>query len=351
MRCFNCHRTGHLSRDCVGQSGNAEARPSADVPSPTSKRIGGLVTGETSPQFLNNSSEFLRPTLQVGTFYVSSQIDTGAQESFISLDLAQQLSQEGICMYGLHPDFSVSLADGHYLQMEGHIDTSVDFHGHKIYTTFHVVRDLPVPILIGRDLLERCEVEISFRTQTLTVGRLPFQGQVPSGTLEKIAGIVPEQKNHILRVLENVANVFRDKPGLTAVAEHRINTGSARPIFQNPYPLAQDKLREVRTLVQEMLDAGYIEPSDSPWASPIVLVKKKNGKTRFCVDYRRLNNLTADDRFPLPLISSIIQKVGQAGIWTTLDLASGYWQMRVAVEDRPKTSFILEGCTLWNLLL
>ncbi|KMQ82622.1 gag-pol fusion protein [Lasius niger] len=89
-----------------------------------------------------------------------------------------------------------------------------------------------------------------------------------------------------------------------------------------------------------MLEEGYIEPSESPWAAPIVLVKKKNGDTRFCVDYRGLNNVTKSDSFPLPLIQSIVQRVGQATTWSTLDLAAGYWQVRVAPEDRPKTAFV-----------
>ena len=84
--------------------------------------------------------------------------------------------------------------------------------------------------------------------------------------------------------------------------QHDIITKDARPVRCSPRRLAPAGLRKEQTCVQEMLHRGQIEPSDSPWASPVVLVMKKDGTTRFCVDYRRLNALTAKDAYPLPRI-------------------------------------------------
>lgn len=89
-----------------------------------------------------------------------------------------------------------------------------------------------------------------------------------------------------------------------------------------------------------MLDAGVIRESCSPWAAPIVLVQKKgSGAWRFCVDYRKLNHVTTKDAFPLPRIEDSLTSLHQAQWYSTLDLASGYWQVKVEEQDRAKTAF------------
>ena len=92
-----------------------------------------------------------------------------------------------------------------------------------------------------------------------------------------------------------------------------------------------------------------IQQSNSPWASPIVLVKKKDGKFRFCVDYRKLNAATKRDAHPLPRIDDLLDSLQGSTMFSTLDLRSGYWQIGMSPEDREKTAFITpEG--LWEFL-
>lgn len=88
-----------------------------------------------------------------------------------------------------------------------------------------------------------------------------------------------------------------------------------------------------------MLDSGVVKESSSPWAAPVVLAKKKDGSWRFCVDYRKLNAITHKDSFPLPRIEESLTSLTKCEWYSTLDLASGYWQVEVAPEDQEKTAF------------
>ncbi|GFU88767.1 retrovirus-related Pol polyprotein from transposon 412 [Trichonephila clavipes] len=134
---------------------------------------------------------------------------------------------------------------------------------------------------------------------------------------------------------------------ITTVTQHRIDTADHPPIKQHPRRLPFAKQEEVGTLLREMQENDIIEPSSSPWASPIVLVRKKDGSTRFCVDYRKLNDVTKKDSYPLPRIDDTLDTLSGHKWFSTLDLKSGYWQVEIHPEDREKTAFT-SGQGLWQ---
>jgi hypothetical protein len=112
--------------------------------------------------------------------------------------------------------------------------------------------------------------------------------------------------------------------GRTNNVYHRIDTGDARPIRQPPRRIPLGKQVEVRDLLGDIQPHGVIEESDSPWSSPVVQVRNKNGELRFCVDYRKLNDVTKKDSFPLPRIDDTLDTVAGTKLFSILDLMSLY---------------------------
>ena len=108
---------------------------------------------------------------------------------------------------------------------------------------------------------------------------------------------------------------------------------------QHPYRVPHAYKDVVQQELKEMLAEGIVEPSTSDWAAPIVLVKKRDGSLRLCVDYRKLNSVSRVDAYPMPRMDELIDNLGQAQFVTTLDLTRGYWQVPVAEASRAKTAF------------
>lgn len=151
-----------------------------------------------------------------------------------------------------------------------------------------------------------------------------------------------EQKRRLVEVLEKYSESFQEsKKGTPRVAvKHRINTGDNLPVKQRAYRVSPTERRIIHDEVRKMLDRGIIQHSESPWSSPVVLVRKKDNSWRFCVDYRRLNKITKKDVYPLPRIDDTLDCLQGSKFFSSMDLSSGYWQIEVDEADREKTAFI-----------
>ena len=131
----------------------------------------------------------------------------------------------------------------------------------------------------------------------------------------------------------------KDDLGMTSTISHKINTGSAKPIKQQPRRLPLTKREDVEKEIKRLLECKIIEKSKSPWASPIVPVTKKDGSTRLCIDYRALNNVTIKDSYPLPRIEDSLDALRGSQWFSVLDLSSGYFQVQMDEQDKEKTAF------------
>ena len=171
--------------------------------------------------------------------------------------------------------------------------------------------------------------------------------------------LFPDENRQLLSLLHNYRDVFAFSPaklGHTDIVPHEIDTGSSPTIRQRPYCVNPIVRNTIDTHVKTMLEPSNIQPSNSPWASPVVLVKKKDGTDRFCIDHRKLNAVTIKDSYPLPRIDDILDKLHGTKYFSTLDLMSGYWQCSLAKSAQAKTAFTtyggplrIPGPSLWIL--
>ncbi|KAJ9529817.1 hypothetical protein QJQ45_022213 [Haematococcus lacustris] len=155
-------------------------------------------------------------------------------------------------------------------------------------------------------------------------------------------GLVTEAE--LQAVLEEYSDVFQDMPpGLPPDrgVGHTIRMeADAQPPYKRPYKLSPREEAEVKKQVSELQARGLIEPSSSPFGAPVLFVEKKDGSLRMCIDYRALNKLTVKDRYPLPRIDDLFDKLAGKKVFSSLDLQSGYHQIRITEADRPKTAFL-----------
>ena len=173
----------------------------------------------------------------------------------------------------------------------------------------------------------------------------PAASEVPDHVKEMLVSedLTADQRLRAQTMLARFVTVF-PRPGEpitghTDAVLHDIDTGDARPIRTPLRSLSPTKIVEQEAKIAEMLRGGQIEPSDSPWSSPTVLVKKKDGTLRFCVDYRRLNQVTKKDAFPLPPINDSLSMLAGQRWFSTLDLASGYWQVGMTKRASQRSAF------------
>ncbi|KAI3370527.1 hypothetical protein L3Q82_025289 [Scortum barcoo] len=163
-------------------------------------------------------------------------------------------------------------------------------------------------------------------------------------------GLEEGQRLQLRELLDLFSDIFAAKDEdctHTSLVQHNIDTGNAHPICLHPRRLPLTKRALAEQKIKEMVEAGIIEPSTSPWAAPVVLVKKKDDTWRFCVDYRLLNNVTRKDSYPLPRVDDALDCIAGSRWFSSLDLRSGYWQVELAPEARPKTAFSI-GQGLWQ---
>ncbi|CAF1502254.1 unnamed protein product [Adineta steineri] len=156
-----------------------------------------------------------------------------------------------------------------------------------------------------------------------------------------VTNLSQHQKDNLQKLVQSFSDIFRKQNGRTKMIQHQIKLiPESKPCNSPPYRYSPAKRQVIEENIQEMKEEGIIEPSKSPWASPVVLTPKKDGTIRFCVDYRKLNAMTTRDAYPILRIDDTLDSLQEAKFVSTLDLRSGYWQVEMDEEAKEKTAFV-----------
>ena len=176
-----------------------------------------------------------------------------------------------------------------------------------------------------------------------------------NGPLGKLKLWDPETALKAKRLLMEFHHIFSLEPhenGCTDSTEHVIEILPDRgePFKERFRRIAPHLVEEVRQHIQEMLDGGTIVPSQSPWCNAVVLARKKDGTLRFCIDFRRLNDRTRKDSYPLPRTNEMMESLVGARIFSCMDLKSGFWQVKMSEDSRQYTAFTVGSMGVYKFL-
>ena len=307
--------------------------------------------------------QILPPLLRIPVSFYSVKcqalVDTGAAASFICLSLLRKLPYNKLVEVNnncLNPMFRTAVGD--VIKVRGTYQLSITLSDkHDFVHNFFVFDHLADGCILGIDFLHANDFGIEVRTralsykykgepQTLALPINPLCNiQVDVENQIKLPPIEEVISEKITKLLNANQHLFADKMselGMATAVKHTINTGTSAPV-NLPLRRTPQKLKmTVKSHIDEMESHNIIRESASPYAAPVVMTTKKDGDPRFCVDYRKLNQVTIKDRYPLPRIDDTIDALHGAKYFTTLDLFSGYWQIEIDEQDKHKTAFVCE---------
>jgi len=175
------------------------------------------------------------------------------------------------------------------------------------------------------------------------IGFLEIGGYVSKESIADVKtgpGLNETLRGEFLDLAQEFSSLFTEAPGTTNLVQYHINLTSDEPVTSKPYPVLYSMRESLKKDIDDMLKMGVIRESNSPYASPVVVVKKKDGSNRVCVDYRKLNKLTVFDPEPVPAAVDLFQKLNGDKFFSKIDLRKGYWQVTIPEVDIPKTAFV-----------
>ena len=271
-------------------------------------------------------------------------LDSGSSLTIVGLSGFEILQRLGFCLNRSNVAHCV-VANGQSCSSIGVVRAPLCLQGKVKIMDLVVVPDISALLILGLDFWVTMEIVPDLKSDAWHFG---VESRID------VAGIsdhlTPQQRSQLTNLLTDKFRKMGQGLGYTTVAEHEIIVEpGTQPIKRRYYPVSPHKQKLLDQELERMLQLDVIEPSNSPWSSPVLLVPKSSpNEYRFCVDYRALNSVTRKDAYPLPYISAILDRLRGAKYLSSMDIKSAYWQISVKKESRPFTAFTIPGRGLYQ---
>jgi len=336
------------------------------------------------------SHDLLFAGILVNGVLTRALVDTGATHSLVSSAWAERLELITVAS----PVSTVTAADGHSLPLSGSAHVRIDMGALRFGAPLVVLPSLAFDMVLGLDILARIAGSVHVGSRTLCSPSLPepvplfssadeiafasaavFSFDLPSSSEDpdllplsfseaslswapanwaKLRDLAVQSLpdtttaadkarfGELLDKHKSACAIDPKAPGLANVEPFRLRTTESYPIAHRARRFSPAERSAVNDEVRRLLAAGIIQPSKSPWAAPIVPIAKPDGSIRTCIDYRGLNRVTIADKYPMPNAQAIFDQLHGFSLFSTFDLAAGFWQVPTHSDDMHKTAFVCE---------
>ena len=338
-RCFNCNWHEHISKDCRQPRWQKEHSNNQQIVQPDSheeytdifQHLLDTSNNNTCNQQHSNNTNGLRFHANIHCLNDDRNhrllLDTGSTLSSIRKATTERI---GATMLPCKP---TTICYGNQSVQLTTESVTLEFIINNIPTTstLYVVDQQNEEIILGMNWMIKEDITLHPKSRMISKTASSNNAEHQS-TIEQLLTEFP-----------NLTSSTEFQTITNAPFQHHIDTGDANPVVCHDYRRSLLEKAQITKEVEIMLQCKVISPSNSPWCSPVILIKKPDGFFRFCVDFRALNVVTRKDKFPLPRIDDLLEDLHDCKCLSLIDLKSGYWQLPVHPKDRHKTSFIANG--------
>ena len=271
-------------------------------------------------------------------------VDTGSNATILGrlgLNLLRELKVQIE-----YENLNVTTADGKSQDFLGYVNIPIVFNDIKKFCKILVIPSIEHTMILGVDFLNMFNIKVDFSDNTYKLKNVSVSIVNTIQPLDSLSDVQKHQLDGVIDLFKEIAPA--DRIGRTNLISHTITLTNDKPFKQRQYPLSPIMQKYLNEEIDKMLDQGVIQPSNSPYCSPLWLVKKSDGSFRVCFDGRRINGVSQKDSYPLPLIEGTLNKIRDAKYLSTIDLKQAFYQIPLDPESRPKTAFAVHGRGLFE---